>query len=241
MPSAAWRCSGCSSGSRSSECAAARRMPLRRLSGLASVALAALLLASSPSGLRACGYHDDVAIARGVLNWSYPDALHVIGAISAAVMREAAAASRQPIRVRACSARNIARPSRSLERLARVAARCVGARVAALVLARSGRADAVDAFRSRSAANCARTFMSDGPATRRSGLVSGKDVIHADRQRRACGRRGARPRPHSSLWQRDSRSLRFLNAFKDVGRKARVPNEQSRNASEPGARTAAMQ
>jgi hypothetical protein len=33
----------------------------------------------------ACGYHDDVSLARGVLNWIYPDALHVVGAISAAV------------------------------------------------------------------------------------------------------------------------------------------------------------
>jgi hypothetical protein len=33
----------------------------------------------------ACGYHDDVTLARGVLNWTYPDALHVVGAISMAV------------------------------------------------------------------------------------------------------------------------------------------------------------
>jgi hypothetical protein len=33
----------------------------------------------------ACGYHDDVSLARGVLNWTYPDALHVVGAISTAV------------------------------------------------------------------------------------------------------------------------------------------------------------
>ena len=39
----------------------------------------------SLSEAAACGYHDDVSLARGVLNWVYPDALHVIGAISAAV------------------------------------------------------------------------------------------------------------------------------------------------------------
>jgi len=33
----------------------------------------------------ACGYHDDVSLARGALNWVYPDALHVVGAISTAV------------------------------------------------------------------------------------------------------------------------------------------------------------
>lgn len=41
----------------------------------------------APSHTAACGYHDDVTLARGVLNWTYPDALHVIGAISAAVAR----------------------------------------------------------------------------------------------------------------------------------------------------------
>ena len=47
--------------------------------------LAALLLTSEG---RACGYHDNVSIARGVLNWVYPDALHVIGAISSAVAQK---------------------------------------------------------------------------------------------------------------------------------------------------------
>ena len=39
----------------------------------------------SPFEAAACGYHDDVSLARGVLNWVYPDALHVVGAISTAV------------------------------------------------------------------------------------------------------------------------------------------------------------
>ncbi|MBW7966793.1 hypothetical protein [Bradyrhizobium sp. BR 10261] len=39
----------------------------------------------APSQTAACGYHDDVSLARGALNWIYPDALHVIGAISTAV------------------------------------------------------------------------------------------------------------------------------------------------------------
>jgi hypothetical protein len=43
------------------------------------------LAAWSPSQTAACGYHDDVSLARGVLNWVYPDALHVVGAISTAV------------------------------------------------------------------------------------------------------------------------------------------------------------
>ena len=46
---------------------------------------AVLATASSPSASLACGYHDDVSLARGILNWVYPDALHVVGAISTAV------------------------------------------------------------------------------------------------------------------------------------------------------------
>jgi hypothetical protein len=55
--------------------------PFRRLR---IVMVGAALVASPPAAL-ACGYHDDVSLARGVLNWVYPDALHVVGAISAAV------------------------------------------------------------------------------------------------------------------------------------------------------------
>ncbi len=51
----------------------------------ASQASAALVLTSEG---RACGFHDDVSIARGALNWTYPDALHVIGAISSAVAQK---------------------------------------------------------------------------------------------------------------------------------------------------------
>lgn len=43
------------------------------------------LIGWSGSQAAACGYHDDVSLARGVLNWTYPDALHVMGAISTAV------------------------------------------------------------------------------------------------------------------------------------------------------------
>ena len=49
------------------------------------VAAAVLATAYSPSRILACGFHDDVSMARGLLNWVYPDALHVLGAISTAV------------------------------------------------------------------------------------------------------------------------------------------------------------
>ena len=49
-----------------------------------SICAAALLALSSASASRACGYHDEVGMARGFLNWTFPNALHVIGAISVA-------------------------------------------------------------------------------------------------------------------------------------------------------------
>ena len=50
------------------------------------ILLLGLLIGWSGSQAAACGYHDDVSLARGVLNWTYPDALHVMGAISRAVV-----------------------------------------------------------------------------------------------------------------------------------------------------------
>jgi len=44
------------------------------------VMIGALIAGSPPETGWACGYHDDVSLARGVLNWVYPDALHVVGA-----------------------------------------------------------------------------------------------------------------------------------------------------------------
>ncbi len=58
---------------------------LKPTSALASLSMAAAVAAVSPSASLACGYEDDASVARGSLNWVYPDALHVIGAISTAV------------------------------------------------------------------------------------------------------------------------------------------------------------
>jgi hypothetical protein len=46
--------------------------------------LAAALSSTHTPGL-ACGFHDDVTLARGIINRVYPDALHVIGALGTAV------------------------------------------------------------------------------------------------------------------------------------------------------------
>lgn len=50
----------------------------------ASLPIAAAV-ALSPSATLGCGYDDDVSVARGLLNWIYPDALYVVGAMTAAV------------------------------------------------------------------------------------------------------------------------------------------------------------
>jgi hypothetical protein len=47
--------------------------------------LSGALILGRSAEVSACGYHDDVSRARGVLNWVYPDALHVVGAIASAV------------------------------------------------------------------------------------------------------------------------------------------------------------
>jgi hypothetical protein len=43
------------------------------------------VMLSLPPAADACGYHDDVSLARGLLNWVYPDALHIVGAMAQAV------------------------------------------------------------------------------------------------------------------------------------------------------------
>lgn len=53
----------------------------------AAVLAVVLALAGAPIAARACGYHDDVTIARAGLTLSYPDALHVFGAVASAVMQ----------------------------------------------------------------------------------------------------------------------------------------------------------
>lgn len=54
--------------------------------GLASIIRAAACvllaaLATAPSAVRACGYHDPSSASLGMLNWAYPDSLHVRTAV----------------------------------------------------------------------------------------------------------------------------------------------------------------
>jgi hypothetical protein len=70
-----------------------------------------------PSGVFSCGYHDDVTLARGVLNWVYPDALHVIGAIATAVgEKRLPAPNASPV---AFGPRGYHSAARSLDKIAR--------------------------------------------------------------------------------------------------------------------------
>jgi hypothetical protein len=50
-----------------------------------TASLMAVVSMASPPAAHACGYHNDVTMARGLLNWVYPDALYVVGAMSRAV------------------------------------------------------------------------------------------------------------------------------------------------------------
>ena len=54
---------------------------------LRALTLGSTLLLTAPAAT-ACGYHDNVSLARGILNWTYPDALHVMGAIAQAVIEK---------------------------------------------------------------------------------------------------------------------------------------------------------
>ena len=53
----------------------------RRKSSLLGLALMAGMVVPVSAAF-ACGYDSPQSISRGVLNWTYPDSLHVIGAIS---------------------------------------------------------------------------------------------------------------------------------------------------------------
>ena len=60
------------------------RHRLRPVPLVISLSAAAAIALSVPAAF-GCGYDDDVSVARGLLNWVYPDLLQVIGAMSAAV------------------------------------------------------------------------------------------------------------------------------------------------------------
>lgn len=61
----------------------------RRAAAVGILVMAAVVATTaSRTGSLACGFHDDVTLMRGMLNWVYPDALHVVGAMATAVAEE---------------------------------------------------------------------------------------------------------------------------------------------------------
>lgn len=62
-----------------------RRQIAQALTICTAVMAGASAMIASPGAIIACGFHDDVAFARGMLNWVYPDSLHVVGAAARAV------------------------------------------------------------------------------------------------------------------------------------------------------------
>ena len=53
-----------------------------RRAGILGMAVAVGLIAAAPSEGFACGYDNPQSVSRGFLNWTYPNSLYVIGAIS---------------------------------------------------------------------------------------------------------------------------------------------------------------
>jgi hypothetical protein len=90
----------------------------RKWSVLASLLVLAVVTSAPPAGL-ACGYHDDVSMARGLLNWVYPDALHVVGAISTAVAERRLPAPNFDAAARDLFGSKYRKTMQSLERLGR--------------------------------------------------------------------------------------------------------------------------
>jgi hypothetical protein len=86
------------------------------LSRISFLALAFAL--GSPTVSAACGYHDDVALARGLLNWTYPDALHVLGAIASATAERRLSAPEPAAPVRDLFGGGYRQTVGSIERLA---------------------------------------------------------------------------------------------------------------------------
>jgi hypothetical protein len=205
-----------------------------RLACLTALSMLSLVLA--PTESRACGYHDDVSIARGILNWTYPDALHVIGAISSAViekrlLHEPVAPSLFGSEYRAAV--------KSLEQLGGLL-RATGSAPPlsfSLVLVESMLWTRFENNRGELQTQ----LHVGGPQAGDLILISGEDVI------RAVANGGlsiaeAHERGLIRLYGDETQIARFLGAFKDVGGERRFGlRDQTRDTRDPSLRPAAMQ
>lgn len=197
-------------------------------------AFVALLLTSDG---RACGYHDDVSITRGALNWTYPDALHVMGAISAAVMQKRLQLrDAEPVAPGLFGAQYRA-TAKSLERLATSLQAAVGAAPLSfsLVLIEPMLWTRFDV----TSGELNTQLHVAGPQPGDLILVSGQDVIRAVAEGElAVGE--AHGRGLIRLYGSEKQVAAFLDAFRDVGRERHGAHDQTRRAP-AGALSAAMQ
>jgi hypothetical protein len=207
-------------------------------SSLACIAgLTALLHALAPSPGRACGYHDDVSIARGALNWTYPDALHVIGAISAAVMeKRLQLRDAEPVAPGLFGTQYHA-TAKLLERLA------ASLRAAADAPALSFSLVLLEPMLwTRFEATPGEINMQIHVANPQPGdliLISGQDVIRAVAEDElAIGE--AHRRGLIRLYGNETQVAAFLGAFRDVGRERPGVHNQTRSAP-AGSHSAVMQ
>lgn len=73
---------------------------MRPSAALLALACLSASVALSPAGL-ACGYHNSVDLARGMLNWAYPDSLHVKSAVWAAQLQGRLSRDDRPVAAKA--------------------------------------------------------------------------------------------------------------------------------------------
>ena len=209
------------------------------ISRLACIAGVAALLASSPSDGRACGYHDDVSIARGVLNWTYPDALHVIGAISAEVAQKRLLHRDVEPMAPGLFGSQYHATVKTLERLAGLlrAANGGASLSFSLVLVEPMLWTRFEAGTSE-----LRTQLhAAGPQPGDLILVSGQDVIRALADGElTIGE--ARERGLVRLYGNETEIARFLDVFKNVGGERRVGSrDQARDTRDPSSRPTTTQ
>ena len=181
---------------------------------------------------RACGFHDDVSIARGALNWTYPDALHVIGAISTAVMEK-----RLPHRMTESTAPDLfgsqyRATAKALERVGASLRMASGATPPCR--SRSSWSSRCCGRASKPLAGELRTQIhAQGPQPGDLVVISGQNVIRAIADDRlAIGE--AHGLGLIRLYGSEKQIAAFLDAFRDAGRERPASHDQTRRASDRG-------
>jgi hypothetical protein len=210
----------------------------RNVSRVASLAAVGTLLVFSWSDGRACGFHDDVSIARGVLNWTYPEALHVIGAISAEVAQKRLLHREVELAAPGLFSAQYHATVKTLERLSGLLREAGGGSPSfSLVLV-----EPMLWTRFEVGTSELRTQLhAAGPQAGDLVLISGQNVIRAVADGElAIG--DARDRGLIRLYGNETQIARFLDVFKNVGREHRVGSrDQARGARDLSSRPTTTQ